>query len=161
VELNREVAKQLSGPAALERHGLSSVPSVVTRGLLAWGLAELGEFEEAEMWAQQGIELAEHVKNVFSTALVYASSGFTYLRRGDLDTAMKLLQKANMLGREADLQSVLSFIAGSLGDVYLFLGRPEDAIPILEEAVEPQNLDACIFSTIQQIDGEQTRKIAK
>jgi class 3 adenylate cyclase/tetratricopeptide (TPR) repeat protein len=151
VELNREVAKQLSGPAALERHGLSSVPSVVNRGLLSWGLSELGEFEEAEMWAQQGIELAGHVKNVFSTALVYACSGFTYLRRGNLETAMKLLQKANTLCREADLQSLLSFIAGSLSDVYLLLGRPEDAIPILEEAVEPQNLDSSIFSSIHPL----------
>jgi class 3 adenylate cyclase/tetratricopeptide (TPR) repeat protein len=151
VELNREVAGQLSGPAALERHGLSSVPSVVTRGFLAWGLSELGEFEEAEMWAQQGIELAEQVKNVFSTALVYASSGFAYLRHGNLDTAMKLLQKANTLGREAELQSILSFIAGSLGDVYLLLGRPDDALPILEEAVEPQNLDSSIFSSIHPI----------
>jgi len=152
VELHREVAKQLSGPATLERHGLSGVPSVLTRGFLAWGLSELGEFEEAEMYAQQGIELAEHVKNVFiSTALVYALSGYAYLRHGDLETAKKMLHKANTLGREADLQSILSFVAGSLGDVYLLLGRPDDALPILEEAVEPQNLDSSIISSIHPI----------
>ncbi len=151
VELHREVAKQLSGPATLKRHGLSGVPSVLTRGFLAWGLSELGEFEEAEMYAQQGIELAEHVKNVISTALVYALSGYAYLRHGDLETAKKMLHKANTLGREADLQSILSFVAGSLGDVYLLLGRPDDALPILEEAVEPQNLDSSIISSIHPI----------
>ena len=151
VELNREVAEQLSGPVALERHGLTSVPSAVTRGMLAWGLSELGEFEEAETWAQQGIELAEQVKNVFSTALVCACSGFAYLRHGSLDAAMKVLQKADRVGREADLQSILSYIAGSLGDVYLLLGRPDDALPILEEATEPQKLDSSVISTIHPI----------
>jgi tetratricopeptide (TPR) repeat protein len=95
VALLREVAIQLSGPAALERHGLSSVPSVVARGFLAWALSELGEFEEAEMYARQGIELAEHMKNVFSTAVVYTQSGFAFLRHGNLETAKELLQKAN------------------------------------------------------------------
>jgi predicted ATPase/class 3 adenylate cyclase len=151
VELHREVVKQLSGQATLERHGLSGVPSVLTRGFLAWGLSELGEFEEAKMYAQQGIELAENAKNVISTALVYALSGYAYLRYGDLETAKKLLHKANTLSREADLQSILSFVAGSLGDVYLSLGRPDDALPILEEAVEPQNLDSCIISSIHPI----------
>ena len=151
VELHREVVKQLSGQATLERHGLSGVPSVLTRGFLAWGLSELGEFEEAKMYAQQGIELAEHAKNVISTALVYALSGYAYLRYGDLETAKNLLHKANTLSREADLQSILSFVAGSLGDVYLSLGRPDDALLILEEAVEPQNLDSCIISSIHPI----------
>jgi predicted ATPase/class 3 adenylate cyclase len=151
LELHREVVKQLSGQATLERHGLSGVPSVLTRGFLAWGLSELGEFEEAKMYAQQGIELAEHAKNVISTALVYALSGYASLRYGDLETAKNLLHKANTLSREADLQSILSFVAGSLGDVYLSLGRPDDALPILEEAVEPQNLDSCIISSIHPI----------
>jgi tetratricopeptide (TPR) repeat protein len=151
VELHREVANQLSGPAALERHGLSGVPSVLIRGFLAWELSELGEFEEAEMYARQGIELADHVKNVFSTALVYVQSGFAYMRHGNLETAKKMLQKAYALCREAELQSILSYVAGGLGDVYLLLGRPDDALPILEEAVEPQNLDSSISSSIHPI----------
>ncbi len=151
VALHREVVKQLSGPAALEPHGLSGVPSVLTRGFLAWGLSDLGEFEEAEMYARQGIELADHVKHVFSTAVIYTQSGFAYLRHGNLGTAKKLLQKANTLVREADLQSILSFVAGGLGEVYLLLGRPDDALPILEEAVEPQNLESSINSSIHPI----------
>jgi tetratricopeptide (TPR) repeat protein len=148
VELHREVAKQLSGPAALERHGLSGVPSVLTRGFLAWWLSELGEFEEAEMYAQQGIELAGKVRNHFNTAFMQASSGFNYLRRGELDTALKFLQKANTLVRVADIQSIFSFVAGSLGYTYLLSGRLDDALPILEEAVKPQNLDSSILSSV-------------
>jgi tetratricopeptide (TPR) repeat protein len=149
MKLQREVAKQLSGPAALERHGLSGVPSALIRGLLAWGLSELGEFEEAEMYARQGIELADQVKNVFTNAIVYALSGFAYLRRGNLETAKKLLQKSIALCREAELLSIISVAAGGLGEVYLLLGRHDDALPILEEAVAPQNIVRSIGSAIQ------------
>ncbi|MBT8367482.1 MAG: hypothetical protein KJP23_22545, partial [Deltaproteobacteria bacterium] len=63
------------------------------RGFLTWGLSELGEFEEAEMWALQGCKLAEQVRNAFSTAFIQACTGLTYLRKGELDTALMFLQK--------------------------------------------------------------------
>ena len=148
VELHREVAKQLSGPAALERHGLSGVPSVLSRGFLAWWLSELGEFEEAEMYSQQGIELAGKVRNHYNTAFMQASSGLNYLRRGELNTALEFLQKANSLVRVADIRSIFSFVSSSLGYTYLLTGRPDDALPILEEAVKPQNLDSSILSSV-------------
>jgi class 3 adenylate cyclase/tetratricopeptide (TPR) repeat protein len=52
VKLHREVAQRLSGTAAFERYGLAGLPSVLARSFLSWGLAELGEFEEAEEWGQ-------------------------------------------------------------------------------------------------------------
>jgi predicted ATPase/class 3 adenylate cyclase len=148
VELHREVAKRLSGPSALERHGLSSVPSVTARGFLAWGLSELGEFEEAEMWALQGEELAGQVMNAFSAAFIQACLGLIYLRKGDLDPALHFLQKANTLVHDADIQSIFSFVAVSLGYTYLLLERRDDALPILEDAVKPQNLDFSLVSAI-------------
>jgi class 3 adenylate cyclase/tetratricopeptide (TPR) repeat protein len=151
VILHREVAERLSGPSALERHGLSSVPAVTTRGLLTWGLSELGEFDEAEMWAMQGIEFAGQVRNVFSTAFVHACSGLAYLRKGEIDTALKLLQTADTMVRDADIQSIFSFVAASLGYIHLLSGRPDDALSILEEAVKPQNLDSCIHSSVYPI----------
>ncbi|UCD78684.1 MAG: AAA family ATPase [Desulfobacterales bacterium] len=151
VILHREVAERLSGPAALERHGLSSVPSVAARGLLTWGLSELGEFEEAEMWSMQGGKLAGQVMNLFSTAFMHACSGLSYLRKGELDTALKFLQDANTLVRDADIQSIFSFAAASLAHTYLLSGRPDDALSILEEAVKPQNLDSSILSSVYPI----------
>jgi tetratricopeptide (TPR) repeat protein len=148
VAYHREVAQRLSGPAALERHGLSSVPSVTARGFLAWGLSELGEFEEAKMWASQGEALAGQVINAFSTAFIQACSGLNYLRKGDLDTALICLQKANNLVRKADIQSIFSFVAGSLGDTYLLLERRDDALLILEEAIKPQSLNFSIVPAI-------------
>jgi len=151
VALHREVAELLSGSSVLERHGLSSVPSIAARGLLTWGLSELGEFEEAEMWALQANELAGQVKNVFSTAFMQACSGLTYLRRGEFDSALISLQKANTLVRDADIQSIFSFVAASIGYSHLLSGRTDVALPILEKAVKPQNLDSSILSSVYPI----------
>jgi tetratricopeptide (TPR) repeat protein len=148
VAYHREVAQRLSGPSALERHGLSSVPSVTARGFLTWGLSELGEFEEAKMWASQGEALAGRVRNDFSTAFIQACSGLTYLRKGELGIALKFLQMADALVRDADIQSIFSFVAASLGDAYLLSDRPDDALLILEEAVKPQSLNFSIVPAI-------------
>jgi tetratricopeptide (TPR) repeat protein len=148
VKLHREVAQKLSGAAAFERHGLANVPSVVARGMLCWGLAELGEFQEAEGWGQQGIELDEKVKNVFSSTWLYASLGLGYLRRGKLDSAVKMLEQALALCREADVLASFSFTAASLGHAHLLLGHPDQAWPILEEAIGPQKVK---FSAVPMI----------
>lgn len=148
IALHREVAQQLSGPEALERHGFSSVPAITVRGFLAWGLSEVGEFEEAEMWARQGIELSGQVKNLFSTAIIHACSGLAYLRHGKIDAAFKQLQEGYTLSRDADIRAVISFAAGSLGHAYLLMDRPEEALSILKDVANPKILESSIFPSI-------------
>ncbi len=151
VKLHREVAQKLSGAAAFERHGMAGLPSVLGRGSLAWGLAELGEFEEAEAWGREGIEIAEHVKNALSSTFIYTCLALAYLRSGKLDPAIELLEKALALCRGAKVQSSFSFSAASLGHVHLLMGRPDLALPILEQAARPQNLNVSFVSSIYPI----------
>jgi predicted ATPase/class 3 adenylate cyclase len=138
VKLHREVAERLSGPAVFEQHGLAGLPSVLARGLLSWGLAELGEFEEAEERALEGVQIAEQGNNLFSTTFAYAWLGTVYLLRGALDRAIKNLEKALAMCREADVLAAFSFTAASLGHAQSLLGHPDHALPILQEAVRPQ-----------------------
>jgi tetratricopeptide (TPR) repeat protein len=138
VKLHREVAERLSGPAVFERHGLAGLPSVLARGLLSWGLAELGEFQEAEERALQGVQIAEQGNNLFSTTFAYAWLGTVYLLRGALDRAINGLEKALGMCREFDVLAAFSFTAASLGHAQSLLGRPDYALPILQEAVRPQ-----------------------
>jgi tetratricopeptide (TPR) repeat protein len=55
------------------------------------------------------------------------------------------------LVREADIQSIFSFVASSLGHTYLLSGDLAEALPILEEAIKPQNLDTSIVSSIYSL----------
>ena len=144
VELHREVAERLSGPAIFERHGLAGLPSVLARALLSWSLAELGEFEEAEERGLQGIEIAEQAKNLFSTTFAYACVGAAYLLHGKLDGAIKMLEKALALCREANVLSAFSFTAANLGHAQSLLGHPDHALPIVAEAVRPQKISFSI-----------------
>jgi len=138
VKLHREVAERLSGSAVFERHGLAGLPSVLARGLLSWGLTELGEFEEAEERAVQGVQIAEQGNNLFSTTFAHSFLGTVYLLRGALDQAVKSLEKALDMCREFDVLSAFSFTAASLGHVRSLLGHPDHALPILEDAVRPE-----------------------
>jgi tetratricopeptide (TPR) repeat protein len=151
VALHREVALQLSGPTALKRHGLSSVPAITARGYLAWGLAELGNFDEAGVWAQEALELSGRVRNHFSTGFAQACIGLAYLRSGEVDTALKLLLKANTMGRESDLKSIYTFVAGSLGEAYLISGEPDKALPILFEAIDRRYFDSSVIPPLYTI----------
>jgi tetratricopeptide (TPR) repeat protein len=144
VKLHREVAERLSGPAVFERHGLAGLPSVVARSLLSLGLAELGEFEEAEERGLQGVEIAEQGNNLFSTTWAYACVGAAYLLQGKLVRAIEMLAKALALCREADVLSAFSFTAGCLGHAQSLLEHPDDALPILGEAVTPQKVSFSI-----------------
>ena len=115
-------------------------------------MAELGEFEEAETWAREGLALSGQVRNHFSTGFVQACIGLAYLRKGDLNTALDLLLKANTMNREADMQSIFSFVAGSLGNVYLLLKQPEKALPILTEAVDHRFFNSSVIPAIYTIN---------
>jgi len=77
-----------------------------------------------------------------------AASGLIYLRKGELGSALIFFQKANTLARDADIQSMFSFVSSSLGYTYLLSRRPDQAFPILEEAVKPQNLNFSIVPAI-------------
>jgi class 3 adenylate cyclase/tetratricopeptide (TPR) repeat protein len=145
VKLHREVAQKLSGAAAFERHGLAGLPSVLARGMLSWGLAELGEFEEAEEWGKQGLEISEQAKNVFSTTLLHACLGLAYLRHGKLDSAIKTLEQGLALCRDRDVLAPFSFTAASLVHAHSLLGHPDQALPILEEAVGPEKVKFSTF----------------
>ncbi len=149
--LHRKAIGQLTGPAALKRHGFSTVPAITLRGYLAWGLAERGEFIEAENWAREGIELSGQVKNLVTSVFVKACAGYVYLRKGALDRALNVLLEAYTMSREGEVQSIFSFIAGSLGNAYLLLKQTEKALPILIEAVEPRYVESSIVPSLYTV----------
>jgi class 3 adenylate cyclase/tetratricopeptide (TPR) repeat protein len=140
VKLHQEMAERLSGSAVFERHGLAGLPSVLAHGMLSWGLAELGKFEEAEERGLQGVQIAEQGNNLFSTTWAYASVGLAFLLHGKLDRSTKMLEKAFALCREANVLSAFSFTAGSFGHAQSLLGHPDHALPMLWEAVMPQKV---------------------
>jgi class 3 adenylate cyclase/tetratricopeptide (TPR) repeat protein len=140
VELHRQVVKELTGPVAYRRHGMAGFPAAITRGFLAWGLAELGEFEEALGWAQEGTQIANEVNSAMTTVWVTDYLALTHLLRGNLTQAIAALEPNLELCQRAEVRLLLTLTSGILGLALSAAGRQTDAIPLLEMAVRPENL---------------------
>lgn len=138
--LHRKVAQLLTGETAYQRHGMAGYLAAITRGCLAWGLAELGEFDEALKWAQDGIAIARKVNSAMSTVWVTDYLALTHLLHGHAEPALELMEPNLELCRNAEVRIVYSLTAGILGYALTALGRVDAAIRVLEQAVHPGNL---------------------
>ena len=138
--LHREVAHLLTGEQAYHRHGMAGYPAAITRGFLAWGLAELGEFDEAFKWAREGVAIAHEVNSAMSRVWVTDYLALTHLLRGEAEQALEFMHLNFELCQKAEVKLLFSLTAGILGYALTHVGRVGDAIELLEQAVHPSRL---------------------
>jgi class 3 adenylate cyclase/tetratricopeptide (TPR) repeat protein len=112
--------------------GLPAAVSVLTRGQLAWTLAELGEFADAVAYAEEAIRLAQ-AGNVYGKAHAHLGLGGTLFRQGRLGEAMGVLESGLALTR--DVPFLGPPMAGDLAVIYALSGRPHAARELGERAV--------------------------
>jgi class 3 adenylate cyclase/tetratricopeptide (TPR) repeat protein len=146
IELHQELRSRLTGEAAYQQHGLTSFPAAWARGNLALGSAELGNFDELQVIAEEALEIAEKVENAFTLVITYSVLGMAYLRSGKVEPALKLLEKGHELCRSSKVQFVYPYAAGSLGYAYLLTNEPLHALSILEEGTKPGNLEGAVWT---------------
>ena len=90
VEFHRNV-EALHEDLTREPFGLAGLPAVIARAQLAWSLAELGQFSHGIACGEEGIRIAEAVRHPYSQILADWGVGSLYLRRGELDRAIRTL----------------------------------------------------------------------
>jgi tetratricopeptide (TPR) repeat protein len=100
-----------------------SLASVSSLALLAWCLAELGEFAEAMAYGEEALRMAHGIDHLGSLVWAYRSLGFVSLRRGGLSQAIPPLGRALELCRAAELRVVFDITAAHLGYAYALSGR--------------------------------------
>lgn len=126
----------LTGPLLYERFGLPGIASVVSRSYLAWCLAELGEFAAGIARGEEAVRIAEAVDHPFSLSNALFGVGFLYLRKGDLRNAVSTLEQCLALCRHWNIALWSPRITAALGSAYALSGRPTEALPLLEQAIE-------------------------
>jgi tetratricopeptide (TPR) repeat protein len=99
-------------------------------------LAELGEFAEGIVRGQESIRIAESIEQPLNLTAAASGLGRLYLRKGDLERAVPVLERALELSRTWNLRIWFPQVATALGLSYAAMGRLADALPLLEEAVE-------------------------
>jgi tetratricopeptide (TPR) repeat protein len=126
----------LHGDLVHKPFGLAGLPSVMSRGLLVWCLAELGRFAERIGPAREALEIGQESDQSYSLISACFCVGFGHLRKGELDHAIALLERALRLIRERNVPVLLPWAASPLGYAYALSGRTGKAVALLAEAVE-------------------------
>jgi class 3 adenylate cyclase/tetratricopeptide (TPR) repeat protein len=125
----------LVGGLERERFGMAQLASVYSRTIMAWALAELGEFDRAGTAAAEGVRIAEAAEHPYSVIFALLGSGTVQLRRGELAGAIATLEGAWARCESVGLVAVLLEITGPLASAYAQCGRAEDAIALLQRVI--------------------------
>src|SRR5262249_6122507 len=121
------------GARARGPFGLAGAASVLTRGPLAWSLAELGEFAEAVEHAEESIRLAQAAGHAYSQAHAQLALGGALLRQGRLADAITVLEQGLAVTRDAPF--LYAPIAADLGVIYAMSGRAAAGVELCERGV--------------------------
>jgi class 3 adenylate cyclase/tetratricopeptide (TPR) repeat protein len=140
----RNVLASLSGERELERCGLPFFPVPACNALLAWALAERGEFHEALTHGQDAARITEVLDHPYTKVFVSWGLGSLYCGKGDFDHAVHLLQRSVALAHELNLGTPtwVWVTEGLLGYAYALSGRKPEGLSLLKGASEAVALRA-------------------
>src|SRR5262249_52004340 len=110
------------------------------RNCLGRCLTELGGFTEAIALEEEAVRIAETINVLERLAAACRSAAEPYLRKGDFPKAIALLERGLGLCRAGINPRVFPVLAAALGVGYVLAGRASEALPLLEQAVEPSVL---------------------
>ena len=135
--LERNVAT-LQGDLLAERFGTNVIVAASSRAWLSLCHAERGAFPEGLALADEGRRIAETVQNPFSLINVCQGISVVYLRQGDVQRAIPVLERAMGLCQDWHIPLFVPRLAGALGLAYALEGRVAAGLALVEHGVEQQ-----------------------
>ena len=111
------------------------VAYVAASGWLALTLAELGEFDLAQDFLDQERRIADAGGEAYSQTIAWTLEGLVCVRRGHLDRALPLLERALQAAREKSLIVWQPIPSCVLGLSLCLLGRASEGLRLLEEGI--------------------------
>jgi class 3 adenylate cyclase/tetratricopeptide (TPR) repeat protein len=131
-DLYTAIIDSLAGELELTRFGWPGIPSILARGLLAWSLSSLGEFDKARQVKDRAMELVGQIREPYSTAYAYLGQGLYESAIGQVQAAIGSFAAAHRITQQADI--VLPITTAWLGAAYAQGGRAREALALLTEA---------------------------
>ena len=126
----------LAGDQIRKQFGLTSIAAVAARSSLARSLAELGRFAEGEQVGEEGVRLASDLVHPFSQVYAAREVGLFYMRKGDFERAIELLEDGVCRCEATSNQVLFPVSAAGLGYSLVLAGRLDDGLRWLETAAE-------------------------
>jgi class 3 adenylate cyclase/tetratricopeptide (TPR) repeat protein len=136
IDFLRRIVETLEGERAQEHFGSVGLPAVICRMYLAWCLAEVGEFGGGLAFGKEGLRIAEEVGRPFDLIAACVGIGGLSLVLGDLPNAIAMLDRGLTLCQKWDLPLWFATTSSRLGYAYALSGRVDEALPLLERAVD-------------------------
>jgi class 3 adenylate cyclase len=122
----------LVGDQIYDRFGLAFLASVGSHFQFAEILSDRGEFNEAAIHGDEAVRIAELANHPFSLNTAYLAVGYRHFRKGAMDKAIALLERAMEICRVWDLRQNVLRVAVALGNAFAATGRVGEAMPLLE-----------------------------
>jgi tetratricopeptide (TPR) repeat protein len=135
-DLLRRVVQSLDDDRSRGSAGHEGFPAVLARAYRAQSLAELGQFKEGVVCGEEGIWIAEALDHPMSLASVCSRLGHLHAVKGELDRAAVLLERGRALTRDWEITFTAALVTGSLGYVYVLLGRVAEGLGLLRDAID-------------------------
>jgi tetratricopeptide (TPR) repeat protein len=130
----------LQGDLLYEHFGTNNIVAAVSRSWLSCCHAERGAFTEGLAIAGDALRLAETGNNPFSQIEVCQGMSMLYLRRGDVQRAIPVLERAVGLCQDWHIPLPVPVLAGALGLAYVQEGRIDAGLALVEQGIEQQTV---------------------
>ena len=135
-ELARRNVARLEGDLVRDRFGMGQFPSIYSRAVLAFSVAETGDFAEGIARGEEAVRLGEMLEHTHSLIFGRLGLGFLLARQGDFERAIATLEPAFDLCWTADVPVVMATVAAPLASALARVGRVREAIELLDRAVK-------------------------
>jgi len=127
----RSATRLLAGALADKPLGRAGFPAVLARVFLAMALADRGRFDEAFTTGRQALQLAETFGHSWPLNLAWWSLGYVHGIRGEVDAAIRLLERCLTLARDGNVAFFGAMVAWFLGRTYVLAGRGDEGLALL------------------------------
>ncbi len=102
-----------------------------------WCFAELGQFNDAGVAADQAMQIADGSRHPHNLVAACWAAGYLDRMRGRLGASTAALERGYALCQSAGVNVWLRPSGAMLGQAYAWAGRLAEALPLLERAVQP------------------------
>jgi tetratricopeptide (TPR) repeat protein len=135
VRLLNDGIRALDTETGHEFLGLPAPGAIFFRAWLVWSLARLGEFVEGRRHGLEALEIAANIEHPLSLAVTHYSIGVLALFQLDFPRAIAALEASFDLCGRWNLRAWFPNIASHLGYTYARLGRSDEGIDLLQQAI--------------------------
>ncbi|HZS82232.1 MAG TPA: AAA family ATPase [Stellaceae bacterium] len=134
-EIMAEQVRAIPADGLHLRFGLPGPAAVFFRAWLVWAVARRGRFAEAAPLAEDMLKVAAATDQPLCLTVAQYSHGFLLLHRADFAAAIPILERSLELCRDWGFSAWFTNIASSLGYAYAAVGRCEEGLDLLGQAI--------------------------